>query len=182
MTIQADAGKTVLVVDDSKVSRMVIKAHILAVHPHWQVVEAGTGDEAVELVARSVPDYCTVDVNMPGMPGTDAAALILQAHPQVRVVLDAPVQMQRETDTLRAQAGEPGGNDLESLMALVATAWPREMPSASLRYDGQALSVAPPAGWGPGDIEAFRAQLGAAGAQVDTQADGLLTVRRGPRS
>ena len=75
MTIQADAGKTVLVVDDSKVSRMVIKAHILAVHPHWQVVEAGTGDEAVELVARSVPDYCTVDVNMPGMPGTDAAAL-----------------------------------------------------------------------------------------------------------
>ena len=100
----------------------------------------------------------------------------------VRVVLDAPVQMQRETDTLRAQAGEPGGNDLESLMALVATAWPREMPSASLRYDGQALSVAPPAGWGLGDIEAFRAQLGAAGAQVDTQADGLLTVRRGPRS
>jgi general secretion pathway protein L len=108
--------------------------------------------------------------------------LLQQAHPQVRVVLDAPVQMQRETDTLRAQAGEPGGNDLESLMALVATAWPREMPSASLRYDGQALSVAPPAGWGPGDIEAFRAQLGAAGAQVDTQADGLLTVRRGPRS
>jgi general secretion pathway protein L len=108
--------------------------------------------------------------------------LLQQAHPQVRVVLDAPVQMQRETDTLRAQAGEPGASDLESLMALVATAWPREMPSASLRYDGQALSVAPPAGWGPGDIEAFRAQLGAAGAQVDTQADGLLTVRRGPRS
>ena len=77
MTIQADAGKTVLVVDDSKVSRMVIKAHILAMHPHWQVVEAGTGDEAVELGAGSVPDYCTVDVNMPGMPGTDAAALRL---------------------------------------------------------------------------------------------------------
>ncbi|WP_306565845.1 type II secretion system protein GspL [Aquabacterium sp.] len=108
--------------------------------------------------------------------------LLQQAHPQVRVVLDAPVQMQRETDTLRTQAGAPGANDLEALMALVATAWPRETPSASLRYDGQALSVAPPSGWGAGEIEAFRAQLGAAGVQVDTQADGLLTVRRGPRS
>ena len=68
MAIQAGSDKTVLVVDDSKVSRMVIKAHILAVHPHWQVTEAGTGDEAVALVARSVPDYCTVDVNMPACP------------------------------------------------------------------------------------------------------------------
>ena len=30
--------------------------------------------------------------------------LLQEAHPQVRVVLDAPVQMQRETDALRAQA------------------------------------------------------------------------------
>lgn len=108
--------------------------------------------------------------------------LLQQAHPQVRVVLDAPVQMQRETDSLRAQAGEPGANDLESLMAVVATAWPPETPSASVRYDGQALTVAPPAGWGPGEIEQFRVQLGAAGVQVDTEADGQLTLRRGPRS
>ncbi|TXJ03777.1 MAG: general secretion pathway protein GspL [Aquabacterium sp.] len=108
--------------------------------------------------------------------------LLQQAHPQVRVVLDAPVQMQRETDSLRAQAGEPGANDLESLMAVVATAWPPETPSASVRYDGLALTVAPPTGWGPGEIEQFRVQLGAAGVQVDTEADGQLTLRRGPRS
>lgn len=34
------SAKTVLIVDDSKVSRMVIKAHILAAHPEWKVVEA----------------------------------------------------------------------------------------------------------------------------------------------
>ena len=61
MTIQADAGKTVLVVEDINVSRKVIKAHILAVHPHWQVVEAGTGDEAVELVQ--------IVYRMDGVPG-----------------------------------------------------------------------------------------------------------------
>jgi len=96
--------------------------------------------------------------------------------------LDAPVEMQREAESLREQVGEPGANDLESLMAVVATAWPPETPSASVRYDGQALTVAPPTGWGPGEIEQFRVQLGAAGVQVDTEADGQLTLRRGPRS
>lgn len=76
-----------MIVDDSKVSRMVIKAHILAAHPDWQVVEAGTGGDAIDVVARSAPDFCTMDINMPGMLGTDAAAAILQTHPKVRIAI-----------------------------------------------------------------------------------------------
>lgn len=98
MAIQAESSKTVLVVDDSKVSRMVIKAHILAVYPQWQVIEAGTGEEAIAQVARTVPDYCTLDINMPGMPGTDTAAIILQAHPQVRIaIFSANIQEAAQT-------------------------------------------------------------------------------------
>jgi len=82
-----DSGKTLLIVDDSKVSRMVIKANVLAVHPDWQVMEAGTGEEAIALVGQSVPDYCTMDINMPGMLGTDAAEIILAKHPQLRIVI-----------------------------------------------------------------------------------------------
>ncbi|EJN07420.1 response regulator [Herbaspirillum sp. YR522] len=81
------AARTVLIVDDSKVSRMVIKAHILAAHPDWQVVEAGTGSDAIDAVERAVPDFCTMDINMPGMLGTDAAATILQAHPGIRIAI-----------------------------------------------------------------------------------------------
>jgi two-component system, chemotaxis family, chemotaxis protein CheY len=87
MTTQSDSVKKVLVVDDSKVSRMMIRAHILEVCPHWCVVEAASGDEAVARVADEAPDYCTIDINMPGMLGTDAAAIILQAHPHIRVVI-----------------------------------------------------------------------------------------------
>ncbi len=79
--------KKVLIVDDSKVSRMVIRAHILAAHPEWQISEAGTGDEAVKLAEQSPPDYCTMDINMPGILGTDAAALILQTHPEIRIAI-----------------------------------------------------------------------------------------------
>lgn len=103
--------------------------------------------------------------------------LLKQAHPQVQVVLDAPVQMRRETEALRAQAGQAGGNDLESLMAAVASAWPREQPTAGLQYDGASLTVMPPASWGGAELDEFRRKLGAAGVQVES-ADGRLTVRR----
>jgi general secretion pathway protein L len=103
--------------------------------------------------------------------------VLKQAHPQVQAVLDAPAQMLRETEALRAQAGQAGGNDLEALMAAVASAWPPEQPTGGLQYDGSALTLMPPASWGPADLDAFRSKLGAAGLQVDV-ADGRLSVRR----
>jgi general secretion pathway protein L len=104
-------------------------------------------------------------------------SLLKQAHPQVRAVLDAPAQMRRETQVLRALAGQAGGNDLEALMAVVASAWPPEQPTAGLQYDGDALTLMPPGSWGPEELEQFRSKMSAAGVQVDA-ADGRLTVRR----
>lgn len=103
--------------------------------------------------------------------------LLKQAHPQVQAVLDAPAQMRRETEALRATAGQAGGNDLEALMAAVASAWPRDQPTAGLQYDGNSLTVMPPASWGPAELDEFRRKLGSAGVQVES-ADGRLTVRR----
>ncbi|CAK0762374.1 Response regulator receiver protein [Gammaproteobacteria bacterium] len=79
--------KTLLVVDDSRVSRMMIRAFVLAKQPHWAIIEAASGNEAVELVAHNPPDFCTMDINMPGLNGIDAAALILEKQPKVRVVI-----------------------------------------------------------------------------------------------
>lgn len=107
--------------------------------------------------------------------------LLKAAHPQVVAVLDAQVQMQKETEALRAQAGQPGDNDLEALMGAVALAWPLEQPVAALQYDGSTLVLTPPRGWGPGQIEDLRGRLGSAGLALEL-ADGRLTVRRAPRS
>jgi general secretion pathway protein L len=43
-----------------------------------------------------------------------------QRPPGVRTVLDAPAQMERETERLRAAAGRPGEADLESMLAAAA--------------------------------------------------------------
>lgn len=79
--------KKLLIVDDSKVSRMVIRARIKDVQPDWEILEASNGDEAITAVTDHVPDFCTMDINMPGMLGTDAAEQILKIAPNTRVVI-----------------------------------------------------------------------------------------------
>lgn len=92
--------KKLLIVDDSKVSRMVIRAHVKAVQPEWEFLEAASGEEAIKMVEQHAPDFCTMDINMPGMLGTDAAEQILQAHPHMRIaIFSANVQ-----DTMQTRA------------------------------------------------------------------------------
>jgi two-component system chemotaxis response regulator CheY len=82
-----NTNKKLLIVDDSKVSRMVIRAHVKAVHPEWEILEASNGADAIAIADQDLPDYCTMDVNMPGILGTEAAEQILQKHPHMRVVI-----------------------------------------------------------------------------------------------
>lgn len=101
------------------------------------------------------------------------------AHPQVRAVLDAPLQMSRETEQLRVAAGKPGETDLEGLLNVAASAWPvGAAPAASLRFEPGRLSFTA-LDWGPQQIEEFRGQLRPAGWQVEESA-GTLTVSRAP--
>jgi general secretion pathway protein L len=99
----------------------------------------------------------------------------------VQAVLDAPLQMRRETDTLRAQAGQPSENDMDALMQAVAASWMTDAPLRGMSYDGNALVVMLPAEWGPAQSDQVRTRLLNAGYTVD-QADGQLTVRRAGRS
>jgi general secretion pathway protein L len=105
--------------------------------------------------------------------------LLQAAHPQVRGVLDAPLQMQRETDTLRAAAGKPGDTDLEPMLQAAASAWPGDRPPVdNLRYEPGKLTLSA-AGWDPAQIEQFRNQLRPRGWQVEA-IDGRVTLSRSP--
>lgn len=93
---------SLLIVDDSRVSRLMIRARIQAIQPSWQCTEAASGDEALLLVAQTAPDFVTMDVNMPGLNGFDAAKAIQQLAPATRIVmLTANIQ---ESSHARAQA------------------------------------------------------------------------------
>lgn len=100
----ATVTHSVLIVDDSRVSRMMIKARMLAVCPDWTYLEAASGDEALKMVAASAPDYLTMDMNMnmPGLTGFEAAEQIRAVAPSVRMVmLTANIQ---ESSRVRAES------------------------------------------------------------------------------
>jgi CheY-like chemotaxis protein len=96
--------KRVLIVDDSRVSRMLIRSLILARFPQWEITEAGAGEEALALAKDHRFDYCTMDINMPGLPGTQAAEQLLKLQPTLRLALfSANIQ-----ETQQARAAQLG--------------------------------------------------------------------------
>jgi CheY-like chemotaxis protein len=79
--------KSVLIVDDSRVARMLIRNVILGIHPHWIITEAANGIEAVERANLETPNYITMDFNMPDMNGIEASQQILQHTPKAAIAL-----------------------------------------------------------------------------------------------
>ena len=106
--------------------------------------------------------------------------LLRAAHPGVRTVLDAPVQMQRETDRLRAAAGRAGDGDLEALLSAAAAAWPDGLgPTQTIRFEPGSLTLAAQ-GWGEPQILQFRERIRSAGYGAEF-ADGRVTLTRASR-
>jgi CheY-like chemotaxis protein len=99
-----NASPTVLVVDDSRVSRLMARQYILSKHPGWHVVEAATGEEALEKVAGASPILILIDVNMPGMGGLAAAEKLRAMCPDAHVSL-VTANVQNATRSRAAELG-----------------------------------------------------------------------------
>jgi len=92
-------GKTILVVDDSKVSRMMISALIKELDDSSTIVEADCGDNALEVIKSHNIDCFSVDLNMPGMDGLELIEKLKPNYPNAKFsLLTANVQ-----DTTHAQ-------------------------------------------------------------------------------
>jgi two-component system, chemotaxis family, chemotaxis protein CheY len=97
-------SKIALIVDDSRVSRMMLSSLLLAEDPSWQVFEASNGAEALRMAEQHQPSLVSLDINMPVMDGFEAAALLRPLLPSATLVfLSANVQA-----ASRARADELG--------------------------------------------------------------------------
>ena len=104
--------------------------------------------------------------------------LLKAAHPQVGTIVDAPVQMRRATDSLRAAAGRVGDADLEAALAAATQAWPDgQAPIQALRFEQGKLTLVVST-WSADQVERFRARLRSAGWSVQAT-EGRLVLNRG---
>lgn len=102
---------------------------------------------------------------------------LTQTFPQIKVVVDAPVQMEREVARLRQATGSVSPRDLEPLMAAAGQALPPGVQPTGLDYANGELrlrGIALP----PDAATPLRERLGAAGYQAQI-ADDDITLRTG---
>jgi len=120
---------TILIVDDEPQIRRVLRT-MLSSHG-YSIVEARTGDEALEQIRREHIDLILLDVNLPGISGLEACA-------EIRRGSDMPIIMLtvRNSERDKVQALDAGADDYvvkpfgaEELMARVRAALRRAAPS-----------------------------------------------------
>lgn len=79
--------KNVLIVDDSRMSRMMISTIIKTHHPDWVIIDAASGDEALSKAEGKAIDLMTLDMNMPGMDGITLGTQLREMFPDADIAL-----------------------------------------------------------------------------------------------
>lgn len=101
----------ILIVDDSKLARMVVTSAMRRIRPDWTVVEATSGDEALAAVANGTVQIALVDFNMPGMDGLELVGKLRQTQPAMPIaVVSANLQdeiISRARELNAAFVGKP---------------------------------------------------------------------------
>jgi signal transduction histidine kinase len=133
MTVSADKS-FILVVDDNEVGRYT-KARILR-DAGYDVIEAGTGDDALRLILERGPRLVVLDVNLPGVDGWEVCRR-LKADPETAsvAILQMSATHVREEDTVRALEGGADASLTEPIEPAVLVATVRALLRARLAED-----------------------------------------------
>jgi two-component system KDP operon response regulator KdpE len=134
--------QTILIVDDEPQIRRVMLT-TLSSHG-YTVVEAKSGEEALDLIRADRPDLIILDVNLPGISG-------LETCREIRASSEVPIIMLtvRNSERDKVQALDAGADDyvvkpfgVEELMARIRAALRRATPGESIpAFAGEDLTI-----------------------------------------
>ena len=123
------AGK-VLVVDDDPQIRRVMKATLVG--HGYEVIEARTGEEALEKMPAEMPNLVLLDMNMPGMGGLETCRAVRGGSDIPVIILSV-----RNTEKDKVAALDAGADDyvtkpfsIEELLARIRAALRRSSPES----------------------------------------------------
>ncbi len=95
---------TVMIVDDSKLARIVAGRAVAELQPDWTRVEAGSAAQALDMLAGQAIDLALIDFNMAEKDGLELAAELRALRPEMPIaIITANIQ-----DEVVARAREVG--------------------------------------------------------------------------
>jgi CheY-like chemotaxis protein len=77
----------VLIVDDSKLARMIMASAFRRIRPDWELSEATSAEEAIGAISAGAIDIALIDFNMPGTDGLELLADIRKIRPSMPVAV-----------------------------------------------------------------------------------------------
>ena len=126
------SSPSILVIDDEPQIRRVLRSTLS--FRGYEISEAATGEEGVELAGRLKPDLILLDVNLPGISGIEACK-------EIRRTSDVPIIMLtvRNAERDKVVALDAGADDyvtkpfgIEELLARVRASLRRHAPAEAL--------------------------------------------------
>lgn len=78
---------SVLIVDDSKLARIVAGRALAELQPDWRKVEAGSAAQALTILEEQTVDVVLVDFNMPEVDGLTLAGELRSKHPRIPIAI-----------------------------------------------------------------------------------------------
>jgi len=96
-------AKTVLLVDDSRISRLMLKAIINSKYPDWQISEAEDAIDALNQCRMETFDFITLDMNMPGRDGLTISPELQESCPAAKIALLTANFQERIQEQAKAQ-------------------------------------------------------------------------------
>jgi two-component system KDP operon response regulator KdpE len=126
------SAASILVVDDEPQIRRVLRSTLSS--QGYVILEAKTGEEAIEVARKEKPDLVLLDVNMPGIGGIEACR-------EMRRMSEAPIIMLtvRNAERDKVLALDAGADDyvvkpfgIEELLARIRAALRRYAPADAL--------------------------------------------------
>lgn len=126
------SSSSILVIDDEPQIRRVLRSTLS--FRGYEISEAATGEEGVELAGKLKPDLILLDVNLPGISGIEACK-------EIRRTSDAPIIMLtvRNAERDKVVALDAGADDyvtkpfgIEELLARVRASLRRHAPAEAI--------------------------------------------------
>lgn len=99
-------SETFLIVEDHAALRTALRKWLMVIYPRSRVIEAASGEEAIDLLENETPNLVIMDFKLPGINGLEVTRKIREKYKSVPIVMLTI----REGLTYRAYAEAAGAS------------------------------------------------------------------------